>query len=80
MSLQVKALYRVKELAEMSGIQERTLRRWIDRQKMSIRIERSVLIPLAGFRDAFPQVWESIRIRQSLKPSNCEACGGALKP
>lgn len=78
--LEVKTLYRVNELAAMSGMPVRTLRRWLDARELSIRVGRSVIVPLVRFRDAFPEVWESIRIRNNLKRSSCTACGASVAP
>lgn len=60
--MNVKALYRVRELAEMTGLSEDTIYTWTKSGRLPcVRIGRSVLIPLSSFRDAFPEVWEALR-------------------
>lgn len=64
--MNVKALYRVRELAELTGLNDETIYRWArDGRLASVRVGRTVLIPLASFRDSFPEVWEAIRIHAS---------------
>lgn len=76
----VRSTYQVNELARMSGMKPRTLRRWLYRQGVVVRQGRSVVVPLVAFRDAFPQVWESIRLSLALKPGKCGACGSVVVP
>lgn len=79
--MKVKALYTVPELAEMAGMDEQRMRRWIARAQLSVvRSGRAVMVPLPAFRDAFPQVWEAIKLQRGLKAGNCEACGGQVRP
>lgn len=64
--MNIKPLYRVKELADLTGLHEDTVYRWVKEGKVSsVRVGRVVLIPLSSFRDAFPEVWEAIRIHAS---------------
>ncbi len=78
--LEVQSTYQVAELARMAGMKPRTMRRWLYREEVVVRQGRSVVVPLVRFRDAFPEVWESIRIRMALKPGKCGACGSVVVP
>lgn len=79
--MKLKTLYTVNELAAMCGFRNRRMRNWIARENVPVvQSGRSVVIPLAAFRDAFPQVWESIVIRYNLRPAACSACGQRVDP
>lgn len=79
--MKVKALYTIAQLAELSGMDEQKLRRWILRSQMSVvRHGRSCMIPMFAFRDAFPLIWESIRRNNQITSGTCQACGGTVRP
>ena len=75
--LQVKVLYTVPELATMIGMHHRTLRRWLARKEVPVlRVGGAVAVPLVAFREAFPDVWASLKAVGSLgKPTACPVCG-----
>ncbi len=79
--MRLKALYTVPELARMAGMSERTMHRWLLRQRVQIiRCGGGVRVPLYAFREAFPDVWQAIQFAQEMQPGTCEACGAALSP
>lgn len=80
-SVKTKALYTIVELAEMAGIRERRLRKWIRREGMPlVRYGRSVMVSLPVFRAAFPQVWAAVRLQNAMRAGRCEACGATVQP
>ena len=74
--LHVKALYSVPELAAVIGKSERTLRRWLARKEVPLlRVGASVAVPLVAFREAFPEVWASLRVVGGLSHgAACPVC------
>lgn len=79
--MKVQSLYTVGELAKLCGFRPRRMRRWLARENVRlVRSGQSVVVPLVSFRDAFPEVWESIRLKHRLEPAPCAACGGSIDP
>jgi excisionase family DNA binding protein len=57
---EVKVVYSVTELAELTGLSRFTMHRWLKRERVhTIRIGRKILVPFLSFRAAFPEVWEA---------------------
>lgn len=79
--MKLKAIYRVKELAELAGIPERTMRAWLVHKQVSVlRVDRSVLVPLPAFRDAFPEVWDAIRLERDVSgTAKCPVCSTIVR-
>ena len=76
-----KALYTVPELATLIGMHHRTLRRWLARKKVPLlHVGASVAVPLVSFREAFPEVWASIKAMAELTQGVCPVCGETVDP
>jgi len=72
----VKALYTVPELASLIGMHHRTLRRWLAKKKVPLlHVGASVGVPLIVFREAFPEVWASLKAVNELRQGSCPVCG-----
>ena len=86
----VKALYTVPELATLIGMHHRTLRRWLAKKPVPLlHVGSSVAVPLIAFREAFPEVWASLKAIHELgKPwpklrwgqGACPVCGETIDP
>jgi len=77
----VKALYTVPELATLIGMHHRTLRRWLARKNVPLlHVGASVAVPLIVFRDAFPEVWQSVKAISELHRGACPVCGETIDP
>ena len=78
---QVKALYTVPELATLIGMHHRTLRRWLAKKPVPLlHVGGSVAVPLIAFREAFPEVWASLKAVHELRPGVCPVCGEPVDP
>ena len=77
---EAKALYTVPELAEMIGMQQRTLRRWLLRKDVPLlQVGASVAVTLVAFREAFPDVWASIQAVNGVRRAvTCPVCGESI--
>lgn len=62
-----KAAYKLGELSQLSGISRHALKRMLLRERVPL-IENGArpLVPLTGFRAAFPHLWDSIVERLAL--------------
>jgi hypothetical protein len=77
----VKALYTVPELATLIGMHHRTLRRWLAKKPVPLlHVGGSVAVPLIAFREAFPEVWASLKAVHELRQGACPVCGESLDP
>ena len=77
----VKALYTVPELATLIGMHHRTLRRWLAKKPVPLlHVGGSVAVPLIAFRDAFPEVWASLKAATELRQGLCPVCGEVVDP
>jgi len=75
----VKALYTVPELATLIGMHQRTLRRWLAKKPVPLlHVGRSVAVPLIAFREAFPEVWASLKAVSEFGPGVCPVCGAVV--
>jgi hypothetical protein len=76
-------MYSVPELAELCGMTRQALHRLLVRQDVRVlRVGRVVLVPLSGFRDAFPEIWSAIVLARGFTGSEtieCPACGTKIK-
>jgi excisionase family DNA binding protein len=79
-AFELKALYTVPELAAMIGMHPRTLRRWLERKEVPLlRVGESISVPLVAFREAFPEVWASLRAVGGLsRDIACPVCGESV--
>jgi hypothetical protein len=79
--LRVKALYTVPELAQLIGMHHRTLRRWLAKKQVPLlHVGASVAVPLVVFREAFPEVWQSVKATSELHRGACPVCGETVDP
>ena len=77
----VKAAYTVPELATLIGMHHRTLRRWLARKKVPLlHVGASVAMPLVVFREAFPEVWQSVKAISERHGGACPVCGETVDP
>lgn len=69
MTAKLKALYSVGELAKLAGLSRHQMRRIVDRHMgRGTGGERSRrMVPVAEFRAACPELWESILTVQSAR-------------
>ena len=78
---QVKALYTVSELATLIGMHHRMLRRWLAKKPVPLlHVGGSVAVPLIAFREAFPEVWASLKAMNELRRGACPVCGETVDP
>ena len=76
-----KALYTVPELATLIGMHHRTLRRWLAKKPVALlHVGGSVAVPLIAFREAFPEVWASLKAMHELARGACPVCGETVDP
>jgi hypothetical protein len=45
-----------------------------------LHVGASVAVPLVVYRDAFPEVWQSVRAISELRRGACPVCGEAVDP
>lgn len=65
MTIEIKALYSVAEVAEMMGAEARAVRRMVDAGHLDCeRIGDKVFIPLSTLQ-ARPAIWDSILLREA---------------
>jgi hypothetical protein len=80
-AFRVKALYTVPELATLIGMHHRTLRRWLAKKPVPLlHVGGSVAVPLIAFREAFPEVWASLKAVSELRQGVCPVCGEVVDP
>ena len=73
-------LYTVPELATLIGMHPRTLRRWLAKKPVALlHVGGAVAVPLIAFRNAFPELWASLKTMHELKQSPCPVCGETVK-
>lgn len=75
MTTTLKAAYGVSELAAMAGLSRFQVHRLLVSRKVpTTEIGKKVLVPLVGFKMAFPEIWDSIVVRLSLPHTACVVC------
>jgi hypothetical protein len=59
----------------------RTLRRWLAKKPVSLlHVGGAVAVPLIAFREAFPEVWASLKAVHELRQGSCPVCGETVEP
>jgi hypothetical protein len=59
----------------------RTLRRWLAKKNVPLlHVGASVAVPVVVFRDAFPEVWQSVNAISELHRGACPVCGETVEP
>jgi predicted DNA-binding transcriptional regulator AlpA len=63
----LKAAYGITELARMSGMSRQQVYRRIKKHQLASNRQpyEKLDVPLVAFRDAFPEIWDSILLRLS---------------
>jgi hypothetical protein len=73
--------FRVKALYTVIGMHHRTLRRWLARKGVPLlHVGASVAVPLVMPREAFPEVWRSVKAIGELHRGTCPVCGETVEP
>jgi hypothetical protein len=79
---ELRVLYTIPELAQLVGMTRFAMGRLLRRHKVRF-VEYGVsgkLVPLVSFRDALPDVWNSIILRLDVtsRVIECDACGAKV--